>query len=119
MTVTAASFLYRNNRSFTRVNALDSLTRPFWSTATGFSEQAMMTLTVSVLCIVVLIVRSWVTMGSREISLLFALGSNSGWIVVMVFQTLSTLNLKRMSCKACLSAGRLSINDIDYISSYH
>ena len=26
---------------------------------------------------------------------------------------LSTLNLNRMSCKACLSAGRLSINDTD------
>jgi hypothetical protein len=29
----------------------------------------------------------------------------------MVFQILLILNLKRMSCKACLSAGRVSIND--------
>ena len=28
---------------------------------------------------------------------------------------LSTLNLKRISCNACLSAGRLSINDTDDI----
>lgn len=31
----------------------------------------------------------------------------------MAVQMLSTLNLKRMSCKACLSDGRLSINDTD------
>ena len=63
----------------------------------------------------VLMIRSCVTIGSREISLLFALGSSSGCVVVMVFQALSTLNLKRMSCKACLFAGKLSINDTDDI----
>ena len=31
----------------------------------------------------------------------------------MTLQMLSTLNLNRMSCKACLSAGRVSINDTD------
>jgi hypothetical protein len=31
----------------------------------------------------------------------------------MVAQILSTLNLNRMSCKVCLSAGKLSINDTD------
>lgn len=33
----------------------------------------------------------------------------------MVVQMLSTLNLNRMSCKACLSVGRLWINDADDI----
>ncbi len=32
---------------------------------------------------------------------------------MMTIQILSTLNLKRMSCKACLFAGRLSMNDND------
>jgi hypothetical protein len=31
----------------------------------------------------------------------------------MTVQILSTLNLNRMSCMACLSAGRVSINDTD------
>jgi hypothetical protein len=33
----------------------------------------------------------------------------------MTVQMLSTLNLKRMSWKACLFAGKLSINDTDDI----
>ena len=39
--------IYRSSRSFTRVKALESRTRAFRSTATGFREQATMTLTVS------------------------------------------------------------------------
>ena len=54
-------------------------------------------------------------MGSREISLLTSFGLNSGRLVEMTVQMLSTLNLNRMSCKACLSAGRLWINDTDDI----
>jgi hypothetical protein len=58
-------------------------------------------------------VRSWVSKGSSDISLLKSFGFNSGWLVVISVQILSTLNLNRMSCKACLSAGRVSINDTD------
>lgn len=52
---------YHNNRSSTRVSALDNRTSPLISTATEFEEQATMTLTVPVWCIVVLMVRLWVT----------------------------------------------------------
>jgi hypothetical protein len=51
MTVTGVRIIYRiyrNSRSSTRVNALESRARPFRSTATGFKEHETMTLTVSV-----------------------------------------------------------------------
>ena len=34
-------------------------------------------------------------------------------VLAIAVQMLSTLNRNRISCKACLSAGRLSINDTD------
>jgi hypothetical protein len=40
--------IYLNNRSSTRVNALESCNSPLISAATGLREQATMTLTVSV-----------------------------------------------------------------------
>jgi hypothetical protein len=43
-----AHSIYRSSRSSTRVNALESRTRPLRSAATGIKEQATMTLTVSV-----------------------------------------------------------------------
>ena len=43
-----AHSIYRSSLSSTRVNALESRTRPLRSTATGFKEHATMTLTVSV-----------------------------------------------------------------------
>ena len=49
--------------------------------------------------------------GSSDMSLLTSFGFNSGWLVEMTVQMLSTLNRNRISCKACLFAGRLSIND--------
>jgi hypothetical protein len=73
-----AHSIYRNDRSSTRVNALEIRTSPLMSTATGFREHATITLTVSVWCIVVLMVRSMVTIGSRFIPLLTSLGPNSG-----------------------------------------
>jgi len=56
-------------------------------------------------------VRSCVIIGSKEISLLISFGVNSGWLVEMTVEVLSTLNLNRISCKAYLSSGRRSIND--------
>ena len=58
-------------------------------------------------------VRSWVSKGSSDMSLLTSFGFNSGWLVVMAVQMLSTLNRNRMSCNACLSAGKVSMNDTD------
>jgi hypothetical protein len=58
-------------------------------------------------------VRSWVGKGSSDISLLTSFGFNSGWLVEMTVQMLSTLNRNRMSCNACLSAGKVSMNDTD------
>ena len=58
-------------------------------------------------------VRSWVSKGSNDISLLTSFGFNSGWLVEMTVQMLSTLNRNRMSCKACLFAGKVSMNDTD------
>jgi len=78
VTAMGAHSIYRSGRSSTRVNALDSRTRPLRSAATGVSEHATITLTVSVSCIVVLMVRSYPTMDSREISLLTSFGLNSG-----------------------------------------
>lgn len=52
-------------------------------------------------------------MGTIDISLLTSFGFNSGCFVIMTVQMLSTLNLNRISCKACLSGDRLSKNDND------
>ena len=43
-----AHSIYRNNRSSTRVKALERRTSPLISAATGFKEHATMTLTVCV-----------------------------------------------------------------------
>jgi hypothetical protein len=60
-----------------------------------------------------LIERSLVSIGFRDMSLLLLFGFNSGWLAAIIDQMSLTLNLYRMSYMACLSAGRLSMNDSD------